>query len=267
MKRRILVGLLALAPAATHAQQHAAVDAWQFGNLQQGYCITYLVSPEDAPALLPDDAQPIRLDAMPNAPPILARVLKDQPEYASWMPSFICIYRFGRADVAGREVIAPSGASEMVGMVAFSARVTAGQPDGGVFISRLFTNDKRIARATDSTAMPFQQVKATYGKAAHGDDERHILVLGKSSLIWDGHAAADSAPVSAPIKQALVIRGPRNKPVILSWHLTATQNRSMVGALVVQGKDRLAKLLRKSPIRYLGPLYEGGKGELGIVPE
>ena len=266
MRRRALAGLLALMPAVTHAQEPGA-DAWQFGNLQQGYCVTYLVSPEDAPALLPEDAQPIRLDAMPNAPPVLARLLKDQPEFASWMPSYICIYRFGRADVAGREVIASSGASEMVGMVSFAARVVANQPDGGLFVSRLFTNDKRIARATDSTAMAFQQVKTTYGKAAHGDDERHILVLGKSTLIWDGHAASDSAPVAAPIRQAFVVQGPRNKQVMLTWRLTATQTRSMVGALVVQGKDRLAKLLRKSPIRYLGPIYEGGKAELDIIPE
>ena len=32
---------------------------WKFTNLQQGYCINFLVSPADAPGLLPDDAQPV----------------------------------------------------------------------------------------------------------------------------------------------------------------------------------------------------------------
>ena len=36
----------------------------------------------------------------------------------------------------------------------------------------------------------------------------------------------------------------------------------MVGALVVQGKDKLAKVMRNSPIRYLGPIYQGGRAEL-----
>ena len=57
--------------------------AWQFSNLQQGYCITFLVSPDDAPGVLPGDAQPVRLDAMTDATPVLARVLADQPEYGS----------------------------------------------------------------------------------------------------------------------------------------------------------------------------------------
>ena len=41
----------------------------------------------------------------------------------------------------------------------------------------------------------------------------------------------------------------------------------MVGALVIGGKDKLAKLLRKSPIRYAGPMYQGGTGELTLIPE
>jgi hypothetical protein len=41
----------------------------------------------------------------------------------------------------------------------------------------------------------------------------------------------------------------------------------MVGALVIIGKDKLAKLLRRSPIRFLGPMYQGGSGQLSVVPE
>ena len=41
----------------------------------------------------------------------------------------------------------------------------------------------------------------------------------------------------------------------------------MVGALVIQGKDRLAKVMRASPIRYLGPIYQGGRAELSELPD
>lgn len=235
---------------------------WNFANLQQGYCITFLVSPADAPGLLPSDAQAVRLDAMKNAPAVLARVLADQPEYAAWMPAAVCIYRFGRADGGGKELIAPAGESEMIGAILFGARVAAGQPDNGVAGSLLFTNDKRIARSSDSSRVSFRQVKATFGKAAHGDDERHVISFGKTTLTWDGHSASDSLPVSAPIEQVWVMEGSRNRPVFLRWTLTATSSRSMVGALVVQGKDKLAKVMRSSPIRYLGPVYQGGRAEL-----
>jgi hypothetical protein len=38
----------------------------------------------------------------------------------------------------------------------------------------------------------------------------------------------------------------------------------MVGSLRVEGKDPMATVLKASPIRYVGPAYEGGDGELRI---
>ncbi len=242
-------------------------ERWQFGNLEQGYCITFLVSPDDAPGVLPDDSQPVRLDAMSDPTPVLTRVLADQPEYAAWMPAALCVYRFGRADIAGRELVASTGSSEMIGFVTFAARVTPGQPPNGLFVSAVFTNDKRAVRLTDSTAIPMRQVKASFGKAAHGDDERHVIEFGKTKLIWDGHTASDSAVASGPIERVWVFKGSRNRPVLAKWKLTPASSRSMVGALVIVGKDKLAKLLRKSPVRYAGPMYQGGIGELSQIAE
>ena len=175
------------------------------------------------------------------------------------MPAAVCVYRFGRADGGGQELVAAAGESEMVGLISSRARVTASQPANGVSGSVLFTNDKRIAKASDSSRVSFRKVKATFGKAAHGDDERHVISFGKTTLIWDGHAASDSTTLTAPVEQVWVFEGSRNRPVLLRWTVSATSSRSMVGALVVQGKDRLAKIMRSSPIRYLGPDLSGWK--------
>jgi hypothetical protein len=266
MRALAAFALLSTVAAPLAAQDKGGLQ-WKFGNLQQGYCINFLVSPTDAPGVLPNDAQPVRLDAMSDAPPALARVLKDQPEYGAWMPAAVCIYRFGRADGAGRELVAPAGESEMIGAILFGARVAAGQPDNGVAGSLLFTNDKRIAKSSDSSKVAFRQVKATFGKAAHGDDERHVISFGKTTLIWDGHAATDSTALTAPLERVWVLEGDRNRPVLVRWTLSATSSRSMVGALVVQGKDKLAKVMRNSPIRYLGPIYQGGVAVLSEIPE
>jgi len=264
MRRLAAIVVLTILPVSLAAQGGMQ---WKFGNLQQGYCITFLVSPADAPGVLPDDAQPTRLDGMTDAPPALARLLQDQPEYGSWMPAAVCIYRFGRADGAGRELVAATGESEMIGAILFGARVAAAQPANGMSASLLFTNDKRITKSTDSSRVAFRQVKATFGKAAHGDDERHVISFGKTTLIWDGHAATDSVTLTSPIERVWVLEGSRNRPVLLRWTVSAVSSRSMVGALVVQGKDRLAKVMRSSPIRYLGPVYQGGIAQLSEIPE
>jgi hypothetical protein len=44
--------------------------------------------------------------------------------------------------------------------------------------------------------------------------------------------------------------------------LTASWSRAMIGSLKVEGKDDLAKLLKASPIRFVGPVYQGGTGSL-----
>jgi hypothetical protein len=43
---------------------------------------------------------------------------------------------------------------------------------------------------------------------------------------------------------------------------TPEWSRPLVGVLSVEGKDDLAKALKASPIRFVGPRYYGGKGEL-----
>ena len=85
--------------------------------------------------------------------PVLTRVLADQPEFAAWMPAALCVYRFGRADIGGRELVASTGGSEMIGVVAYAARVAAGQPANGLSVSIVFTNDKRAEKVTDSLAI------------------------------------------------------------------------------------------------------------------
>ncbi len=267
MTRLAVLATLTVLAQPLAAQKAGDALSWHFSNLQQGYCIAFLVSPDDASGLLPDDVQATRLDAAPNAPPALLRVLQDQPEYAAWMPAEVCLYRFGRADIAGSALVAAGGASEMIGVVSYQARVTASQPPNGAFVSLVFTNDKRVAKVTEDTPMQARRVQATFGKAPHGSDERHSMKLGKTTLIWDGHAASDSASVAAPVERGWVLRGSGGKQVAFQWTLNATTSRSMVGALIVQGKDKLAKLMRKSPIRYLGPMYEGGTAELSGIPE
>ena len=152
---------------------------------------------------------------MTDASPVLARVLADQPEYGAWMPAAVCIYRFGRADIAGRELVAPAGRSEMIGTVAYGARVAAASRPTACPCSMVFTNDKRAAKVTDSTAVPFRQVKATFGKAAHGDDERHVIAIREDDAdLGRARRRRLRGAQPAPSNRSGWSRGPRDKPVL-----------------------------------------------------
>ena len=94
-------------------------------------------------------------------------------------------------------------------------------------------------------------------------DDRYELKIGKTVILFDGHAAPDSTLGTAPVDQSWVFSASRGGVV---WRISAvlqpTLTRALVGALRIQGKDELATALRASPIRLVGPIYTGGRGQI-----
>jgi len=96
-----------------------------------------------------------------------------------------------------------------------------------------------------------------------GTEDRYELKVGKTLIMFEGHAAPDSTLLTAPVEESWVFAGTRGGVV---WRILAalqpTSTRALVGALRIQGKDDLAMALRASPIRLVGPIYSGGTGEI-----
>lgn len=252
------------ASAARVGAQSGSAREWTFANLLGGFCLEFLADSADARGLLPDDAVALRA----NSPgitlhPALARVVADQPEYASWTPAKVCVYRFGAANIAGTEVVAKAGEGETFGWVALAGRIAANQPEGSLVATQLFTGSTRAQKASEGGRPELRKLKMSVGKAPKSNEERVVLEFGKTRLIWDGHAASDSVAMAGPVTVHWA-RPVRGGAVVARWELNSVQQRSMVGAVIVQGKDRFANALRKSPIRYVGPLYQGGNAKLSF---
>ena len=64
-----------------------------------------------------------------------------------------------------------------------------------------------------------------------------------------------------------MVKGPRDKPVLLQVEARPLYQPLDGRGPGGEGKDKLAKLMRKSPIRYVGPIYQGGIAELSHIPE
>lgn len=256
--------LLALVVSRPAGAQDGGDGSWTFANLIGGFCVEFLADSADARHLLPDDAFPLRAGS-PGVTlhPAIARVVKDQPEYASWTPAQICVYRFGAATVAGTEIVARPGEGESIGWVALTARMAADQPEGSWVATQLFTGGSKAQIASRAGQLELRRVRMQFGQAPKSTDERYVLQFGGTRVIWDGHPAGDSSAVSAPVV-AHWARKARGGALLGRWELSSQQSRSMVGAVFVEGKDRFAKALRKSPIRYIGPLQTGGRARLSF---
>jgi hypothetical protein len=176
----------------------------------------------------------------------------------------VCVYRFGAAEVNGKELVAREGDGETVGWVGFTARALANQPPGSAVAVLVFTSDWRAQRAAETARLRLRTEKLQFGQAPKSTDDRYVLELGKTRIIWDGRAGADSAGPSGLLVDVFVREARSGPPVMVRWELSALERRSMIGALIVEGKDRLARALRKSPIRFVGPFYRGGQGRLSL---
>ncbi len=262
--RHVATAIIVIAiPAA--AQEAAPQNvAWSFANLMNGFCVAFLVDSNDARSLLPDEALPVRASSVERLNPALARAIADQPEYAAWIPGQLCVYRFGRAEVNGSELVAKEGEGEAFGWVGLVARATPDQPQGSFVATQLFTSDWRAQRASEAGRLQLKQVKMQFGLAPKSTDDRYVIQLGKTTVIWDGRAGADSLVPSEPEVHHFLREARSGPPSVARFEVRATERRSMIGALIIEGKDRLARALRKSPIRFAGPLLRGGQGSLSF---
>lgn len=262
--RQVATAIIVISIPAAAQDAAPASGAWSFANLMNGFCVAFLVDSGDARALLPDEAFPVRASAVERLNPALARAIADQPEYANWIPGQFCVYRFGRADVNGSELVAKAGEGEAFGWVGLVARASADQPAGSLVAIQLFTSDWRAQRAAETGRLQLKQVKMQFGQAPKSTDDRYVIQLGKTTVVWDGRAGADSTVPSEPEVHVFLRQARSGAPSLARFEVRANERRSMIGALIIEGKDRLAKALRKSPIRFAGPLLRGGQGSLSI---
>lgn len=264
------LGGLALAfaslPATAQGSDAEPESRWTLEGLQWGTCLEFLVNPEHSRKLLPSSALPIRADAS-QLVPALARVVADQPEYAGWSPASFCFFAFDAIHVGGRRVSGDKDATgPVLGVLSIAARQNGPLGEDADVAHKVVTTSWQVEKSAERTrsAVNLQVIRGAFGTAPRGTDDRYVLRVGKTTITWNGHPASDSV-AAAPFKRSYVAEGGDDKPWRLDFSVSALSQRSMVGAVIVQGKDDLAKALGASPIRFVGPFYQGGSGEIALV--
>lgn len=236
----------------------AQEEPWTQSRLQRGFCVEFLADSGEVRDLLPDGALPLRADRLAGLHPALQRTIAAQPEFAAWTPAAICFYVFDALEVAGRQ-LQPTGTSgEMLGFVSIAARQLDDQGRGADVLRLMVSSNWRARKAVENGVVRIETATFSFGPIPKTEDERMTVKLGRTQLRWDGHSGSDSSAVAEPLVRKWLVRGDDRRDRLMTLRLTPQTRRSMIGTLTVQGKDKLAKLLRASPIRYLGPEYRGG---------
>ncbi|HEX5818332.1 MAG TPA: hypothetical protein VFY20_05625 [Gemmatimonadales bacterium] len=260
--RRVLLALLTCAVAGASGVAAQGSEPWRFNGLRDGYCVEFLVDSAKIRGFLPDGALPMRADRMQSLHPAIARTVKEQPEYGSWTPAAACFYLFDEVVVAGRPMPASKAAGEMIGFVSYSARLLEDRGKGGDVLDALVASNWKGMRSADEQGLRLERSPVALEAVPNSENRRITVKVGGTTLRWEGHDASDSAAASTPIERRWMVRGADRRYRLVTMRVAPTSSRSMIGSLIVQGDDDLAKALRSSPIRYVGPNYRGGSGEL-----
>jgi hypothetical protein len=224
--------------------------------------VRFLIEPAAAAKLGPDGYRRLRADQDRSLHPALRGLIGSQPEFAPWIPSSLCFFYADTVTVGGRRIAAKNARKPQ--MVAVWTLAAADQGSGARrdLVLDLSAGSGQVVRAAEAVKLRIRESKSAVSTLPESSDELHDLKIGKTHLVWSGHATGDSTRVGQPIQENWRVRGASGTSWNVLLTLRPTWSRPLVGVLRVDGKDDLAKSLKSSPIRFLGPRYLGGSADL-----
>jgi hypothetical protein len=227
-----------------------------------GYCVRFLIEPRTAAKELKDGFVLRRADRNEDLHPALRNVIESQPEFAAWVPSSLCLYyvdgvRLGDRRIAERD----TRKYQMLGVWSIA---TAEQGSGKRrdIVVDMVASRERLVRAAEAARVRLHSAHSTVADARDTTSDSYSVKIGKTLLVWTGRPAGDSVRVTQPIEESWSVTGVRQDSWGATLALSPVWSRALVGSLRVEGKGDLAKALKSSPIRFVGPAYTCGGGEV-----
>ena len=234
---------------------------WTLEGLQAGQCVRFLMEPDEAGKELRPGGRLIRADQDHILHPALRSVVQSQPEFAGWTPASLCLYYAAAIGVGGRRFGSRDPRKRQ--MIGFWT-VAATEQDGSRrdMVLEAFGARGDLVRAAEMGKVRIREARSAVSKAASSGNDLYNVQIGKTRLSWNGRAAGDSTRLDRPSEELWVTRGASGTFWRVRAILRPLWSRPLVGVLSVEGKDDLAKALKASPTRFVGPVYYGGGGEL-----
>lgn len=234
---------------------------WTLEGLQVAQCVRFLMDPGIAAKQLRPGVRLIRAEQDPTLHPSLRSVVNQQPEFASWAPASLCLYYADAIRLAARRLGSKDPRKrQMLGLWAVAAREQGGGRRD--FVLELFGNSGELARSAEHSGVKLRLAQSVGPKPAQSGNDLYGLRVGKTRVIWNGRPTGDSTRVEGPLREPWVTRGSSGTVWRVQTTLQPAWMRALVGVLTVEGKDDLAKALKASPTRFVGPLYVGGSAEV-----
>lgn len=247
---------------AQSAADQKQSQLWTLQGLGTGYCVRFVIEPRAAARELKSGFRLIPANQDRALHPALQGMVRRQPEFASWSPSNLCFY-FGEAVQVGSRRVAEKNPRNQQ-MIAVWTLATREEKTGARrdLVLGMFSARGNLNRAAEQAGVRLDEAHTSVVDSAASANDMYSVKLERTLLIWRGHSAGDSTRVDHPIQESWSLPASRGGIWAVQFTYHPVWSRPLVGSLTVEGKGDLSKALKGSPIRFVGPLYLGGTGEL-----
>lgn len=235
---------------------------WNLQGLRAGYCVRFLIDPKQASGMLKDGFQLIRADQDESLHSALRQVIQNQPEFAPWAPSSLCFY-YSDAVQVGRQRVAENN-PRIAQMLGIWSLATVEQGSGGRrdIVLDMYASRERLRNAASAILVPLREAEVGFTPPNDSSGTEYRQKIGRVQLVWNGRTTGESTRVDTPIVDTGQLPGLRGVTWRVRLALSPASARSLVGSLRVEGKGDLADALKHSPIRFVGPFFRGGDGQI-----
>lgn len=222
----------------------------------------FLLDPGKAPRIPKEQFLPLPADRDQQLHPALRQAIASQPEFASWVPSRLCFFYLDAVQIGDHRLADKKRKPQMIAVWSMATMVseTRSQRD---YVVEMYSGRGGLDRAAEGAGVSMEEVRSSVLDAADTIPDVYSVKVGKALLVWNGRPAKESVRVTKPIVESWSMVGLRRLGI---WQteleLTPQWSQPLVGSFRVEGKGDLAKALKASPIRFVGPLYRGGGAKL-----
>jgi hypothetical protein len=263
--------LLFLLPLALQGQDAGALAepriTWEIGEGRGSYCVHLLIAPREAADLALKGQRPVAARDYAQLLPALRRVITDEPEYAEWVPSQVCLWFTSGVTIGRRLYARADGGKKPLAIFWWGLAATGDRLGSGPGLSQivLATNNSGLKRQMELAFIRMERLEINRDSVSESEDELFRLRLDRTDLFFSGHPRPDSTLTVGPVLHRWAVLGDANRIWQVEFGAYPTSISLLPGSLRFQGKGELAEALAASPIRFVGTMVEGGTGWMKFV--
>jgi hypothetical protein len=236
-------------------------QVWALQGLRRSHCVRFLMEPRAATGKLKSGFRLLRADQDSTLHTALRHSIQAQPEFSSWAPSQVCFFFTDAVQVGQRRLVEKNDRYQMLAVWTIAATDQRARARQDIAVD-LYSSRNSLLRAGQTSGVRLRDAGSAVDDQGDTTSSSYRVKLERTLLVWHGRASGDSTRVAQPIQEAWLVPGLRGQTWSVRFTLSPTWSQPLVGSLTVEGKGDLAKALKESPIRFVGPAYRQGNAEL-----